>query len=362
MRLVVLVMVFFTYTADGQSGLLHKTIQEIEFSEDTIHSVFNWMAGNIKYDVKKAEEFRDRSRKKDQKYRNEEERNADLLMQVIKKKKGVCQDYSLLFDAILRELGYESYIVKGYTKNDKGKVNKSLGHTWNAVKVNGAWKLYDPTWAAGYVDHYDRFIQEYNEEWYDVLPETMIRTHMPYDPMWQLSSHPIPYSVFENNLPIDSVLFTYDYKTLLDDYCQKSPKDQMRDELARSLQMGDGIRLVQEWRRYKEKDIGLFDIQSQPELMDKLVERSNKNIALLNDYNTAKRKRFSSKKWTPEYARNVLDNAKRDFTEIMETLEGMEIEDRRGRRYTDNMISQTVDILEKIDTELEFLNQLQSAN
>ncbi len=48
-------------------------------------------------------------------------------------------------------------------------------------KIDGEWKLYDPTWGAGNVKDGKRFIKNYNKEWYDVSPGEMIKTHMPFD-------------------------------------------------------------------------------------------------------------------------------------------------------------------------------------
>lgn len=143
---------------------------------------------------------------------------------MVKHRKGVCEDYSLLFDAIVRELGFASYVIEGYTKNGDGRANRSLGHTWNAVKVNSRWKLYDPTWGAGYVENEKKFVKSYNQEWYDVDSEEMIKTHMPLDPIWQLSNSPMSYESFERNLSNIESEVKFDYEELIQKHGEKDKK------------------------------------------------------------------------------------------------------------------------------------------
>lgn len=50
--------------------------------------------------------------------------------------KGVCQAYSLAFQAVLDKLGFESGTA----------VSRAMNHMWNVVKVNGSWYHLDVTW------------------------------------------------------------------------------------------------------------------------------------------------------------------------------------------------------------------------
>jgi transglutaminase/protease-like cytokinesis protein 3 len=187
-----------------------------------VQSVFSWVTDNVRYDLNKYYDIKKRGGlKRNTKFKSETEYKSYLL------KKGVCEDYALLFDSVLKQLGYESYIVTGYTKDVRGRVSGSVGHAWSAVKVNGEWKLYDPTWGAGYVQDGKKFVKKYNEKWYDANPEYMIKTHMPFDPVWQMMNTPLSYKNFDTNKENSSSDVNLDYKTLINEFIKKDKKLRM---------------------------------------------------------------------------------------------------------------------------------------
>lgn len=46
----------------------------------------------------------------------------------------------------------------------------------------------------------------------------------------------------------------------------------MQDQVSRSIEMGEGIRLIEEWRRRMTKSIGLYGITSQQDLLEEANE------------------------------------------------------------------------------------------
>jgi transglutaminase-like putative cysteine protease len=59
---------------------------------------------------------------------------------VVKKKLGICYDYSAVFASMLRSLDIKSKLVMGYTPNVKEY------HAWNEVMVDGNWVTVDTTY------------------------------------------------------------------------------------------------------------------------------------------------------------------------------------------------------------------------
>ena len=86
--------------------------------------------------------------------------------------KGVCQDYAILLNALFVRLGYKSAVITGYTKNRNGDIGRR-GHAWNVVNVDNRWRIYDPTWASGFMRD-SVFHKKYNSRWSNVPPEEMI--------------------------------------------------------------------------------------------------------------------------------------------------------------------------------------------
>ncbi|MFY8111097.1 MAG: transglutaminase domain-containing protein, partial [Flavobacterium sp.] len=133
---------------------------------EKLRAVFFWVASNISYDVANMEniEFSDTSEQK--------------IDKTLTSRKGVCIHYAELFNAIVSQLGFESEIIKGYTKQF-GKV-AALSHAWCVVKSEGKWWLFDPTWGAGSVNN-GVFTKKLNNFYFKTPPKAMLETHMPFD-------------------------------------------------------------------------------------------------------------------------------------------------------------------------------------
>lgn len=113
---------------------------------------------------------------------------------------GVCLDYSLILKELCTYFRIPSEIIIGVTKTEIRDLEGDQllkNHTWNAVQLNGEWKLMDPTWASGqlnkrmlmtfgtYIDHY--FLSD---------PQDFIKSHFPANPVWQLLDQPIDAKTF----------------------------------------------------------------------------------------------------------------------------------------------------------------------
>jgi len=356
MKRITLLFLLFANTCFAQSEIIATTIEKIEMKSDTIESVYKWVADNIKYDVNKLNEIKKGMRSRvTSKFKTVEEYKTHLLKQVVRNKKGVCQDYSLIFDAIVKELGYESYIIQGYTKNSKGKVNRSFGHTWNAVKVNNKWKLFDPTWGAGYVEDEKRFVQKYKEQWYDVDPSEMIKTHMPFDPIWQLSNSPMTYQDFENNLSGEASQTNYDFESLIAEHSKKEKKLQMQDHVNRSNEMGKGTRLIDKWRKSMTKNIGVYGIRSQQDLLDEANENASSAVDLYNKFVTANNKKFKGKKFAKDIATQNLEEAKEGALSAIAIYKSIEVETRKANGILIKAIKHSERLLGEINKQLNLL-------
>ena len=100
--------------------------------------IFIWMATHIQYD--------------DDGY-NSGHYAATNGESVFKNRSSVCAGYSALFESLALLMGLECVSINGYAKGYSSRNNQSYtqtNHAWNAVKINGAWKLIDVTWGSGY--------------------------------------------------------------------------------------------------------------------------------------------------------------------------------------------------------------------
>ena len=70
------------------------------------------------------------------------------------------------------------------------------GHAWNAIKIDGAWKLFDSTWGAGALRG-EKFVKKPNDFYFQVKPEWLQFSHFPRDPKWQLRDPPLTKEEFD---------------------------------------------------------------------------------------------------------------------------------------------------------------------
>ncbi len=99
-------------------------------------------------------------------------------------RRSVCAGYSALFEAVGRAAGLTVETVVGRAR---GLVSEGMGegHAWNAVKLDGQWRLVDTTWDAGYVSA-DGFHKRYGTWYFLTPPEVFVTKHYPDDARWQL--------------------------------------------------------------------------------------------------------------------------------------------------------------------------------
>lgn len=119
-------------------------------------------------------------------------------------------------------MGLEAELITGYAKGygyQPGDKFTETNHAWNAVKIRGAWKLFDTTWGSGAGDNVNGKLaskMEFDPVWFATEPKIFIYTHLPEDQKWQGLAVPItmekyesipevhPY-VFENGFSEDEV-------------------------------------------------------------------------------------------------------------------------------------------------------------
>lgn len=159
--------------------------------------IFRWITANITYDVQMLCLVKP---------------IAQTPLQVLEKRKAICQGYAVLFDVMAKRAGLESKIISGYSKGEgffTGKLDDRSRHAWNAVKLDGHWRLLDSTWGAGYMVDNGSFVKSFEEHFFLTAPDEMVFTHFPNDPAWQLLSQPINKEQFLSLPRLKPAFFKY---------------------------------------------------------------------------------------------------------------------------------------------------------
>lgn len=179
-------------------ALAHALTDGLEDDSLKLRSIYLWVTRHIRYDVKQLEkgEFRGYSPQT-----------------VLKKRRGICQDYCRLFDTLCYLAGLHSRTVTGYTLSPLSDPGDSLFHAhhcWSAVQIRGNWKLLDITWASGNVclrwrklrpllslvrirlPFRLKYYRERKDYYFLTQPDEFVKEHLPSDPAWQMLAAPVP--------------------------------------------------------------------------------------------------------------------------------------------------------------------------
>ena len=177
----------------GPGELARKLTEPFSTDKEKARAIFSWIAHNIRYDCDKfryPDRVRFSGRTKEEVQREREKWEADQLKQTLRKKKGVCEDYSRLFKALCDSAGLEALVIEGSARQfyrPFRKLPKGTDHAWNAIKIDGQWRLLDATWAAGYADEeVTKFTADFQPGYFLTAPEWFIQDHFPQDDKWQL--------------------------------------------------------------------------------------------------------------------------------------------------------------------------------
>lgn len=158
-------------------------------------AIYMWLAEFVAYDDRAI------NRGKVKKY---------SVAKMLKRRKGVCADFSNLFLVLGEKMGLTVVEVAGYAKGfgyKKKQVFKSANHAWNLVKIDGEWKIFDATWGEGYGEKDKRgklkSVKQPNDIWFAIDPYDAIYTHLPLNPEYALVNPVIEKRAFEKMEVLD---------------------------------------------------------------------------------------------------------------------------------------------------------------
>lgn len=143
---------------------------------DMLKSLYGWMSAHISYDVVntfKPDYYKD---------------TADAIIKTLQTRTAVCEGYASLFMDICRRANIPAWRVDGYPLTAGKPGNAS--HAWVAVFTDNRWLLIDPTWGAGYVKD-NKYQPQLNWQHFLVAPAVFIKTHVPFDPLFQFQDQPL---------------------------------------------------------------------------------------------------------------------------------------------------------------------------
>jgi hypothetical protein len=246
--------------------------------DEKIRAVFYWTTANINYDLANKA------------VSQQEQSLEDRISKTLKSRKGVCKNYAEVFNDLANKLGVKTVIVRGYTKQ-YGTVGR-IPHAWCASKLGDRWFLFDPTWSAGYIDG-GQFKKRFRDTYYKVQPEQMIKSHMPYDYVWQLLDYPITNTEFTTGKALPSQTKRYvDYEQEIAQTASLNEEQQLIASTKRIKENGITNAMVSDVVSYNESKIKYLQENQSIEQLNVILKKYNEGVAELNQFIAYKNKQF----------------------------------------------------------------------
>lgn len=264
-----------TYSTDSIANYMKENFAT---GKEKIRAVYTWITNNIAYSTDSIFHFN--------RWGIDPEINMSA---ILRRRKGVCENYAALFAGILVKSGVQAIVVTGYTNIPANRYWN--GHGWVAVQADGEWFLCDPTWDAGY-----------NSYHYLLVPPTeFIQTHMPFDPLWQLLEYPVSHKDFQHGYyrsKKDEPIFNY--KDSVTAYLHSDTLQQMEASARRMQQAGFDNEDVKTWYDYNQMKVHIVLQEENMQLYNEAVENLNTARKIYNELVQYRNNNFSPAKTNDE--------------------------------------------------------------
>jgi hypothetical protein len=284
-HLIVAIFILFAFQANSQSTDKYKAADIIAlnapdscqatvealgkyfsaaFKDQSLRAraIFTWTAMKISYDVANMGKA------------IEPLPIDELVDKTFRTRIAVCQGYASVFKTLCDICGIKAYIVNGYTRQN-GHIN-DISHAWVIALIDSSYVGFDPTWGGGYLNN-GRFVKQFNEQYFMIKPEVLIKDHMPFDPMWECLNYPIGNLDFNFGKTVPSAPVDYfSYADSIDVYQNLEPKVQCQRALLRLEAAGQINNQIRDWAAYLRECI-------ENEQLNTAATKKNGYVVLFND-------------------------------------------------------------------------------
>jgi hypothetical protein len=303
-------------TTKGIAGYIKSNFTS---SNDKARAIFIWVATNIQYDVANmyAINF----------YQNVDE----IVDTVMKKRRGICMHFAELFNRIANEVGLKSYVVEGYTKQN-GIVDY-IPHAWCAAMIDSNWFLFDPTWGSGFIQN-AKFVKQVNNKYFKAKPEQLVKSHMPFDPLWEFLNYPITNQEFyEGKTQVNSSKLLFSCLDTLKAYETLTDHDKLVSSTRRIEANGVKNSIIFDRVQHNKREIEYLDNKkvvethnSKANQFNHASAKFNLGIALLNEFINYRNQKFNPKK-TDSQIKLMLDTVEILFNQSKAEVESINAPD-----------------------------------
>ncbi|MFT3911736.1 MAG: transglutaminase domain-containing protein [Ferruginibacter sp.] len=316
-------------SADSIASFIQSNFKN---DKEKFRAIYRWVTYNIRYDKDSMYVFNwggDQTKK---------------VTAALRRKKGVCENYTAVFHEIASKCNLQSYIISGYTKQS-GTIDK-VGHSWCAVNLDNEWLLCDPTWD----EHYT-----INPNYFLVAPSLFIESHMPFDPLWQLLDRPITAREFKNgNRQLGIEKTKYNFIDSVKTFMKMNELQQLETSAARIKKAGIENELTKTHLDYIEMNASILYEDRDMKQYNTAVAELNKATAIFNDFVQYRNNQFMPAKPDAEML-HLLVPVDRLFASVEKRLNELDRSETNAQYDTQGLKYDMAKFKSKVEVQKDFL-------
>jgi Transglutaminase-like superfamily len=328
-----------TKTTDGIAAYINARFTQ---PGEKTRAAFIWTATNIQYDIANmyAIDFYEKAEEK--------------VSKALKTRKGICENYAALFHELCTKTGIRSYIIEGYTKQNG--FTDYIPHAWCAAFVDDSWFLFDPTWGSGYVNN-GKFYNKINNNYFRMIPPVAIRSHMPFDPLWEFLYYPISNQQFyEGQTQEDKTSPYFNFVDSIAAYERLSEVDAYAAAADRIKKNGVKNSMIFNQLEYLRREIEVEKQNKIVYLYNSALTDHNRSLNEFNAYIDYYNKQFKPAKTDPEI-QAMLDASAAHLKEASAKLDQIKSPDQNTSVLIGTFRSHLADLSARIEEQREWLKK-----
>ena len=316
---------------------------------DKTRAIFIWTASNIRYDIDNMFAI------------NFYEKQEEKIAKALKNRKGICENYAAVFNEICLKCGLKSFVITGYTKQNG--FTDYIPHAWCATMVDNNWFLFDPTWGSGYISN-GKFVKRIENSYYKVQPSKLVKSHMPFDPMWEFLNYPITNQEFYEGRVVENK--SKPYFSYIDSIAVYEKLDSIEQYIAASRRVeGNGVKnaLVFDRLAHLKREIEIYNNKKEVksnndkvELYNRAVIDFNDGISKFNIFIQYRNNQFKPMKPDPEI-QEMLDGGYNKIKAAKDKLEKIDNPEPNIAKMIISLHKQVNEISTRFDEQEEWLHK-----
>ena len=251
------------------SAIASYITSQFTSEDDKIAAVYYWTAHAIRYDLPGSTNGQ-----------YDTQTSADKVQSALSTRKGVCMHYAEVFKALAVACGIPTELVSGYTKQ-YGKISTQT-HQWCVAKINQKWELFDPTWGSGVVVE-NQYQEKFDPYYFRTSPADLIRSHYPFEYLWQLVANPLsPEQFKQNEVGSQGYKVSCNPAEEITAYLALSEVEKSKTTLNHMQTMGVINGMLRTEEAFLKREISYFGLNSTSDKLSQLVDDFNASISAYN--------------------------------------------------------------------------------